>query len=213
MRKYKALFGLLYVLSITVTFLHLIFLVISNTMAVGIESLLLNAIPYGLPILVFSSARRACRAEKPRWSKAGFVMMTTFILSFLAMSAHVTLAFFLAKEAFINIYFNVPILYAVPLLLFAMLWLAMRRAPVKRSRKETLVGKFLSALPVFVLIAMLVHCGVVAAIEIYRQVSGPLATSAPWWVMPLLVAFWYVIALMVVLLLRGIYNYAQRHKR
>ena len=212
MKKHKTIFNLLFFLSIGFTILHLIFVVISNTMSIGIESVLLNVIPYGLPILVFSSTSRTCRTDKPRWRKAGFIMMTLFALSFLAMSAHVTLAFFFSKEAFINIYFNIPILYAIPMILFALLWVAMKKAPEKRAGEKTRVGKFLSALPVLVLIAMLVHCGVVSAIEIYRQVSGPLTTSFPWWVLPLLIAFWYIVALALALVVRGIYNFVQKRK-
>ena len=210
MKKYKTLFQLLYVLAICVAFLHLIFLVISNTMAVGIESILLNVIPYGLPIFVFASAVGACREDKARWSKAGFVMMTVFVLSFLAMSAHVTIAYVISRQSFINTYFNVPLLYAVPLLLFAMLWLATKKTPEQKKVKKTIWDKIFNRLPVALLIAMIIHCVVVAIIDAVRLMNNALATSAPWWVMPLLIALAYIAAIGVALLIRGIYNYAKR---
>ena len=204
MRKYNKLFYCLYALSIMVTILHLVFMLISNTMSVGIESLLLNAIPYGLPILVFSSCWRHCREAQPRWTRKGFWMAALFILTFLAMNAHVTLAFFFSKDAFINTYFNVPILYLVPLLIFWMLWLAMKGRKVKKQK--TKVGKFFDKLPLVCLVVMLIHCGIVSGMEIYRQMNRPLATSAPWWVSPLLVSLVYVVVIGLALLIKGIYH-------
>lgn len=213
MKKYKTLFRILYASAVCVAFLHLIFLTISNTMAVGIESFFLNVIPYGVPIFAFASALNACREDKPRWSKAGFILMTLFVLSFLVMSAHVTIAYFVSKQSFINTYFNVPLLYAVPLLLFAMLWLATKKAPEQKKVKKTIWDKIFNRLPVALLIAMLIHCGVVAIIDAVRLMNNALATSAPWWVMPLVIALAYIAAIGVALLIRGIYNYAQRHRK
>ena len=205
MKAYKTIFGLLFILAILFTVLHLVLLVISNTMSIGIESILLNVLPYGLPIWIFAATRRACIADKPHWSKVGFVMMTLFTFAFLAMVTHVTLAYFYSNEAFINIYFNVPLLYSAPLILFAVLWAGMKnKVTVKGER--TGAGKVISALPILVLGVMVVHVGAVSVMEIARQINGPLSTSAPWWVMPLLIAFVYIAVLGIALLIRGIYN-------
>ena len=211
MKKFS--FILLTLLSIGVTALHFILFDQSNTMEVGIESFLLNVIPYGLPILVFSLASRASGKGKPRWSKAGANMMALFVLSFLVMSAHVTIAYFASKQDFINTYFNVPLLYAVPLLLFALLWLAMKKAPEQKESKKTIGDKIINGLPVALLIAMLIHCGVVAIIDAVRLMNKPMATSFPWWAAPLLIALAYIAAIGVSLLIRGIYNYFQRHRK
>ena len=208
MKKFS--FILLTLLSIGVMALHFILFDKSNTMEVGIESFLLNVIPYGLPILVFSLASHASGKGKPRWSKVGVIMMTLFVLSFLALSAHVTIAYFVSKQDFINTYFNVPLLYAVPLLLFAMLWLATKKAPEQKKTQKTVFGKIFNGLPVVLLIAMLIHCGVVAIIDAVRLMNKPMATSFPWWAMPLLIALAYIAAIGVALLIRGIYNYAKR---
>ena len=93
MNKYKMVFSLLTILAVFFSVLHFIFLGISAPM-IDAGSMVMNLIPYGLPILVFASARSACVKDKPRWSISGFVTMTLFALSFLAMSVHVTYEFF-----------------------------------------------------------------------------------------------------------------------
>ena len=185
MKKYKWIFSGMLFLSVLVAIAHVVMLFLSNSMAIGLESMILNVIPYGLPILIFYLARRGCKKRSKPWSKRGGLMMALFIVCFLVMSAHVTLAFFSAKESFVNVYFNVPILYTVPLLLLAILWAALKPDFKTRSKKKT----FFNVLPWILILAMLAHCCVVSAIALC---STEVTTSAPWWVSPLLISLAYI---------------------
>ena len=185
MKKYKWIFSGMLFLSVFVAVAHFVMLFVSNDMAIELESMILNVIPYGLPIFLFYLARRACKKDAKAWSGRGGFMMALFIVCFLVMSAHVTLGFFSAKESFINVYFNVPILYTVPLLLLAILWAALKTSYKTRPAKKTFFGK----LPWLLLLAMLVHCCVVSVIALC---GTEVTTSAPWWVSPLLISLAYI---------------------
>ncbi len=208
MKKYKTVFDLLFILAIFFAILHFVFLGISAPQ-VDVGSMVMNLIPYGLPVLVFASARRACANDKPRWSRSGFFSMALFALSFLAMSIHVTIAFFYANESFINIYFNLPIIYSVPLLLFAILWLGTKKVVAVRG-EAGILGKLITASPAILLVAMIIHVASASIMEIIRQTNGPLMTSAPWWVTSLLVSFAYIAAMVIALLVRAIYIHAKK---
>ena len=204
MTKHKTSFALLEIFAILIALLHFVFLSISTTM-VDTQSLILNLIPYGLPIWIFACARNNCADDKPVWSKSGFVAMVLFALTFVAMSAHVTLAFFLSGEAFINVYFNIPVVYSAPLLLFAVLWAGTKNNRANREEKG-FVGRFITILPKILLITMISHTVTVSVIEIVRQSGGIPSTSAPWWVMPLVISFCSIIAIAISLLIRSSYN-------
>lgn len=200
----KTVFVILQILAIFFAVLHFAFLSISAP-TVDPQSILLNLFPYGLPILIFALAVRSCATDKPRWSRSGIANMTLFALTFIAMSAHVTLAFFYSKNSFINVYFNVPIIYLVPLLLFSILWLGTKNVTMNQGKKGVF-GKLISILPKLLLIAMVIHTVIASVAEIVRQSGGIPSTSAPWWVMPLVISLGYVVAIAFALLLRGIYN-------
>ena len=172
---------------------------------VDIQSLILNVIPYGLPILIFALASRQSSGSTPDWSIAGNVNMTLFALTFVAMSAHVTLAYFFSEESFINVYFNVPIIYSAPLLLFAILWAGTKNS-LQNSAEQGILGRIINSLPTLLVIAMVINVVVVSVVEIIRQSGDMLFTSAPWWVSPLLVAFCYVAVISLSLIIRGVYN-------
>ena len=82
MTKHKTSFALLEIFAILIAIVHFIFLSISTPM-VDTQSMLLNLIPYGLPIWIFACARNDCADDKPVWSKSGFVAMVLFALTFL----------------------------------------------------------------------------------------------------------------------------------
>ena len=203
MNKHKTVFNLLTITAVFFPVLHLIFLGISSP-TIDVGSMILNLIPYGLPIWMFASARSACVKDKPCWSVSGFVTMALFALSFLAMSIHVTYEFFCSNESFINIYFNLPIIYSVPLLLFAILWIGTKRK-VNLNGNIGIFGKSIITSPVIVLIAMAIHVAVASINEIIRQSDGIPMTSAPWWVTSLIISFIYIIALIIALLIRAAY--------
>ena len=204
MKKHNISFAVLEILAIIIAVLHFAFLVISSG-TVDTQSLVLILLPYGLPIFIFASAYRYCKNDMSAWSKSGFLTMALFALTFIAMSAHVTLAYFYSSESFINIYFNIPVLYSPILFLFAILW-AGTKTVYNTSGKKGIIGRFISVLPKLLIIAMIIHTVVVSVVEITRQLNGPLITSAPWWVSPLIIALCYLIAIAVSLIIRVIYN-------
>ncbi len=207
MIKHKNVFTVLFILAIFVAVLHFVFLGIS-TPQVDVGSIVMNLLPYGLPILVFASARSVCVKDKPRWSLSGFVSMTLFALSFIAMSVHVTYAFFYSSESFINVYFNLPIIYFVPLLLFAILWLGTKRR-ITVQGEIGIFGKLIIASPAIILAMMVIHVAIASINEIIQQSDGLPMTSAPWWVTSLIISLAYIAALMVALLIRAIYSRIQ----
>ncbi|MBP3402183.1 MAG: hypothetical protein J6K85_03885 [Clostridia bacterium] len=203
MIKHKNTFNALFILAIFVAVLHLVFLGIS-TPQVDVGSMVMNLIPYGLPILVFASARGASVKDKPTWSRSGFLSMALFSLSFLAMSVHVTYAFFNSSQPFINAYFNLPIIYSAPMLLFAILWLGLKRRVTVKG--HGVFGKFIVASPAIILVAMVIHVVIASVNEIIEQSDGLPMTSAPWWVTSLIISLAYIAALTIALLIRAIYN-------
>lgn len=210
MIKHKNTFNALFILAIFVAVLHLVFLGIS-TPQVDVGSMVMNLIPYGLPILVFASARSASVKDKPSWSRSGFLSMALFSLSFLAMSVHVTYAFFNSSQSFINVYFNLPIIYSAPMLLFAILWLGLKRR-VTVQGSNGIFGKLILASPAVILVAMVIHVVIASINTIIKQSDGLPTTSAPWWVTSLIIALVYIAILMIALLIRVIYNHI-REKR
>jgi len=210
MIKHKNTFNALFILAIFVAVLHLVFLGIS-TPQVDVGSMVMNLIPYGLPILVFASARGACVKDKPSWSRSGFLSMALFSLSFLAMSVHVTYAFFNSSQSFINVYFNLPIIYSAPMLLFAILWLGLKKR-VTVQGSNGIFGKLILASPAVILVAMVIHVVIASINTIIKQSDGLPTTGAPWWVTSLIIALVYIAILMIALLIRVIYNHI-REKR
>lgn len=206
----KTVFVILQILAIFFAILHFTFLSVS-TPTVDPQSMLLNFLPYGLPILIFGLAGRSYESDKPRWSRSGVVNMVLFTLTFIAMSAHVTLAFFYSNNSFANSYFNIPIIYTVPLLLFAVLWYGTKNIVNLRGERGAF-GKLISVLPKLILIAMAVHIIIASVAEILRQSGGLPSTSAPWWVIPLIITTCYIIALAFALLMRGIYDRIKAEK-
>ena len=213
MSKYKSILYMFLVTTIGFALFHFV-LLFTCSEALYTQSLALILVPYGFPILMAAIAwNEACKDRKV-WRKASVFMAVLFALSYLAMTGHVTIAFVIQKDSYMNIYFNVPLWYIVPMLVFAILWGITKKNPMieVRTQKKTIVGKVISVLPILLLIAMVVHIAIVAVIEIIRQINAPLSTSAPWWIMPFVIALVYIAVIAVALLLRGIYNFVQRHK-
>lgn len=214
MSKYKSLLYVFLITTIAFTVFHFT-LLFTCTQTLHTQSLSIILISYGFSILMAALAWNEGCKDRNVWKKAGVVMAALFAVSFLAMALHVTIAFMVRSYDYMNIYFNVPLWYAVPMYIFAILWALTKRNPIieMNPRERTLAGKMIDAVPVALLIAMLIHCGVVAIIDAVRLMNKPMATSFPWWAAPLLIALAYIAAIGVSLLIRGIYNYFQRHRK
>ena len=183
----------------------IILLLSDGSYGFNMQSFLLNLLPYGLPILTFALVWRGLKKEQPSWCAADTVLSALFSLSFIAMAVHVTIAG--ALQGMANVYFNLPVIYAVPLCLFALIWLAVRLRP---QTGAVTVQKVLYALPVLPLAAMAVHCGILCVTELSRDT---MASSAPWWVLPLAVAMLYLCIALLLLAVYAVYCAVLRRKQ
>lgn len=174
-----------------------------------LQSLLLNVIPYGVPVFTFVLVRREFRRESPRWNKADTVFYVLLTLIYLAMILHVTVQGIIAD--FTNVYFNVPIIYSIPITLTDVLWLIIRMKPEPHS---TVIVKILYTLPLITIVTMVVHCGVLLIIEWTRNINnnGFPQTSFPWWGMPLLFGILYLLGVVLLFALYVLYRYVQNRK-
>ena len=168
------------------------------------QNVFFSLIPYGISILTFALAWRAlCRAQ-PRWCAADTVLGLLFLLSFLAMAVHVIVGGIV--NGFEDAFSNLSMYYVIPLSAIAFVWLVVRVRPGKGA---PLADKVLYALPVAAMVAMAVHCGILCIKELSRN---KLASSMPWWVLPVLVALLYLAAALVLLAVYGVYRLIQRRK-
>ena len=214
MSKYKSVLRAFLVVTIAFALFHFLLLTGSSEQ-IHTDSFILVLLPYGFPILMASLTCREANEDRIAWRKGGFVMATLFAIAYLGMVAHVTIACLMQKESYVNIYFNVPLYYLVPMFVFAILWGTMKKNSLVdiKNEKKTVVGKALSVLPMLLLVAMFVHAGIVAVIDIVRQYGSAIpSTSAPWLVMPLVVSLAYIVAIGLALLLKGIYQYVKNRK-
>lgn len=197
----KKILSFLKGLSIVMLILHLAFLAMDGMMA-DAGSLLLLVLPYGLPILLFSVARRGLEKGKT-WSKICGFWMGLFICTTLLMFGHVTALKFVGNNSFINVLFNLPLVYLLPMLLFAILWKFTLEVPmidgVKQKRKGTILIKLIG-------FAMVVHCGIIGVGDYLRYAQGSYASSAPWYLMTLILVFAYLLSLAVAVLIVGLLN-------
>lgn len=197
----KKILSFLKGLSIVMLILHLAFLAMDGMMA-DVGSLLLLVLPYGLPILLFSVARRGLEKRKT-WSKICGFWMGLFICTTLLMFGHVTALKFVGNNSFINVLFNLPLVYLLPMLLFAILWKFTLEVPmidgVKQKRKGTILIKLIG-------FAMVVHCGIIGVGDYLRYAQGSYASSAPWYLMTLILVFAYLLSLAVAVLIVGLLN-------
>ncbi len=188
--------------AIAVTVAHLIWIIAysaAGRFAVDVQSMLLNILPYGIPIAAFAlSLRLVARAEK-MWGISDVVFFSLILLTFVAMALHVTIEGVIGD--FIAVYFNVPIVYAIPLAAIGIVWLIVRARPRGDLPK---VGKILYFVPIAVLAAMVVHCGILSAVALSRMTT---TTGASWWVIPLAFGLLY---LLVAFVLFGVYALYKR---
>lgn len=155
-----------------------------------LQSLMLNVIPYGLPIIIFVVVRCGFQRENPRWDKSDSVFAILFSLIYLAMVLHVTFAG--AISDFADIYFNVPVIYAIVIAFTGLAWGIARTKP---NADTSVIFKVLYVLVILTLAAMVVHCGILFIGEWIRMrntTSIP-SSSFPWWTMPLLIALLYIV--------------------
>lgn len=167
-------------------------------------SLFLNVIAYGLPILVSAWACREWKKEQPRWHMEDNVLGGLLALSFIVMVIHVTIYGLLSD--FINSYFNLPIIYTIPIVLFGFVWWIVRIKPTSDTK---LLGKILYALPIITICAMIVHCTISCIVEIIKT---SIASGAPWWVMPLIIGLIYLVVALLLLIPYLIYTKIQKRK-
>ena len=168
------------------------------------QNVFFSLIPYGISILTFALVWRAlCRAQ-PRWCAADTVLDILFSLSFLAMAVHVIVGGIV--NGFKDAFSNLSMYYVVPLCAIAFVWLVVRVRPGKGA---PVAGKVLYALPVAAMAAMAVHCGILCIKEL---LCNKLASSMPWWVLPVLIALLYLAAALVLLAVYGVYRLIRRRK-
>lgn len=205
-KKRRALGMLFSLLAIGLLLAHLWLLYLDADKRIDdfiLSSLPLLVVPYGLPIFVFTwSAATLCKAQ-PRWQKSDSVFLTLFSLVYFVMAGHVTAEWFFSKESFANIFFNLPVVYTLPLLFVGIVWLWLRMKPPKHS---PFFGKFLYILPLLLFVAAIVHCGILSFLP------TPPGTSAPWWVMPLMYGLGYLGLALLCMVILGIYRFAQKRK-
>ncbi len=213
-RAYQKIYTVLWLLSIVAAVAHLAWCVIESIdrFSIGIESFLLNVLPYGIPMVAFARARGRYKKEEARPAKGEGVFGVLFALSYLVMLAHVTAAGLSTDKlgnpvAFINVYFNIPIIYLVPMALFG---IADMHARAKPSKDATKTAKILYALPLVLLWGMVGHCGIVCAIE---YTNRSLSSSAPWWIMPLVIGFAYLAAALVFCGVYAAYRCATKRRK
>lgn len=180
----------------------ILYMIIYHQNAYG--SLPLNIIAYGLPVLLSVWACREWKKEQPRWHMEDNVLGGLLAASFVAMVVHVTVEAFLSDM--INSYFNLPLIYTIPISIFALAWWMIRIKPTAETDR---VGKILFALPPLAICAMIVHCSIACVIELFRE---PSSTSFPWWTMPLLIGLIYLGATLLLLIPYLVYTSIQKRK-
>ncbi len=180
----------------------ILYMIIYHQNAYG--SLPLNIVAYGLPILLSAWACREWKKEQPRWHTEDNVLGGLLTASFVAMVIHVTVEAFLSD--IINSYFNLPLIYTIPIALLGLAWWMIRMKPTADTDR---LGKILFALPPLAICAMIVHCSIACIIELFRE---PFTTSFPWWTMPLLIGLIYLVATLLLLIPYLVYTAIQKRK-
>lgn len=180
----------------------ILYMIIYHQNAYG--SLPLNVIAYGLPVLLSVWACKEWKKEQPRWHMEDNVMGGLLAASFFAMVIHVTIEAFLSNM--INSYFNLPLIYTIPISIFALAWWMIRIKPTAETDR---IGKILFTLPPLAICAMIVHCTISIIIE---TTNNSMTTSAPWWVMPLLIGLIYLVAALLLLIPYLVYTAIQKRK-
>lgn len=185
MKRYRICGEVLFWVSIAAAVIHFVWAAVVSRQGGGLQGALLNVLPYGLPILTFALVRRALRRAEPCWGRADILFAALFSLCYLAMIVHVTVGGIAGD--FDHVYYNMPLLYAIPLAAVGLVWAAVRIRP---TAEMPVAGKILYALPFAALAAMCIHCGTLAIIEGMRGVTS----SFPWWAAPLLCSIPYLLA-------------------
>ena len=174
---------------------HLIWLLATpNIPSLGIGSYLLNVIPYLLPIAVALFV----------FFKKEIIIYSVFYTIYLAMILHVTILAMIV--GIVDAYFNIPLIYGI-LLLLSLIILVM---VVKNPREASVLSKSLYGMIFISLVAMVIHSGVVLILDFNHFRSQPVpSSSAPWWIIGLLVASSY---LLVCILLSIVYCFSLKKK-
>lgn len=226
MERYKKLCIALLYIAIFFAVLHLSFLLI-NQQFVDIQSLLLNVIPYGLPILVCSLAVKDSRGNKPLWSNAGFVLAILFGVCYVSMVTHITLMYIigcvvLKSVSYANLYFNVPIIYGIAMTVLFVFWLMKKSAckihnneqtDNKKTSGQLITGKVLFWLPVALTAIMIVNCSILLAIGFSRESGEILSTSFPTWATALITCIIYLPAISICTFVSYLYHHYISHKK
>ncbi len=179
---------------------HLIWLLATpNIPSLGIGSYLLNVIPYLLPIAVALFV-----FFKKEVLKKEIIIYSVFYTIYLAMILHVTILAMIV--GIVDAYFNIPLIYGIPLLLSLIILVMV----VKNPREASVVSKSLYGMIFISLVAMVIHSGVVLILDFNHFRSQPVpSSSAPWWIVGLLVASSY---LLVCILLSIVYYFSLKKK-
>lgn len=180
----------------------ILYMIIYHQNAYG--SLPLNIIAYGLPVLLSVWACREWKKEQPRWHTEDNVLGGLLTASFVAMVVHVTIYALLSDILYS--YFNLPLIYTIPITLFGLVWWIVR---IKPTTQATKISKILYLLPIVTICAMIIHCTISCIVETIRIST---ATGAPWWVMPLVIGLIYLGATLLLLIPYLVYTSIQKRK-
>lgn len=203
-KHYKIIAEIALWLSVAAAAVHLIWYAVIAGGYFDIQSLLLlNVLPYGVPILTFALVRREIRREPLRWNIADTVFGAIVLLCYFAMVINVTVEG--CTGDFAGVYFNVPLLYAIPLCITGMTWLFVRMKP---KADMPVIGKVLYALPLAAIAAMFVHCGILSI----EALTSKAITSFPWWTAPFFCGIMYLIAVFLLFVLYALYYSVLKRK-
>ncbi len=169
----------------------------------------LNMPSYLLPVAVFAWARKELGKEAPKWGTADTVVGGLFACSAVAMVVLTTVFGALNKHGFSSVYVNAPLVFLVPLTLFGVVWRMVRSKPDGNCSK---VGKVLYALPLLPMVGMAIHCTAQFIHDIPAPGEFP-SSSAPWWLMTVAFAVLYLLGMLLLCGVYGIYRLAARKKR
>ncbi len=96
-------------------------------------------------------------------------------------------------------------IYTIPIMLFGFVWLITRAIPVAGT---PMLGRGLYGIPFLVIVAMVLHCGIIGIVE---AVNASASTGAPWWTMLLIVGVLYILGAVLSYIPYAIYRRVKKY--
>lgn len=190
--------------SVILTMSHIIWCFVDKTSTIYPPSMLIIAVAYGLPILIFVIVCVKVWRASLGLGVLDAIFLSVIAVIFITMVLHTTIDG-LVKSDFINSYFNIPIIYTIPTAIIGIIWLLMSTHPTKNDK---LSSKILYSLTLAAISAMVIHCGTLCIIHLADNGT----TGAPWWVLPLVFGLAYLLLALVFYIAYYICIKVQRHK-